>query len=286
MSRRVDLGAITLSVTDEGAGPPIIFLHGFPELGRAWGKVTRQLVPQFRCIMPDQRGYNLSDKPDGVDAYSLDQLTADIDRLACALGLDTFALAGHDWGGIVAWFYAARAPHRVSKLLIANAPHPVLFQNALIDDPKQRLVSQYITALRQAGADQSFLVDGPEGLWNRLFAANPAFTASDKAAYMAAWAQPDCVASMLNWYRASPFIVPEPGESVARPAWLETAKLTISVPTLILWGLQDTVLLPSLLNGLDDYVTDLTIRELPQAGHALIHEAPEEIALLIRDFMQ
>ena len=99
MTLRIDLGTITLSVTEMGHGVPILFLHGFPENGAAWRKVAQPLANQFRCIMPDQRGYGLSDQPGAVDDYAVDHLIGDIDALADALGMDRFALAGHDWGG-------------------------------------------------------------------------------------------------------------------------------------------------------------------------------------------
>jgi pimeloyl-ACP methyl ester carboxylesterase len=252
VTRRVDLGTITLAVTETGDGPPILFLHGFPENGTAWRKVAKLLSSRFRCIMPDLRGYGLSDQPTAVEDYAIDHLIADIDALADALNLATFALAGHDWGGLLAWWYAARRPDRLSHLIIANAPHPVLFQKALIDDPAQRLASQYVTRLREPGSEA------------RLASVTP---------------------SMVNWYRAAPFVVPPPGETAPMPCWVTAEDFAINMPTLVLWGMQDAVLRPTSLDGLEDYVSDLCVQHFEEAGHDIIHEIPNELAAAIGNFL-
>jgi pimeloyl-ACP methyl ester carboxylesterase len=256
VTRRINLGPITLSVREQGAGPPILFLHGFPEDGDAWGQVADRLSDDFHCILPDQRGYRLSDKPAGVEAYAVDRLIADVDALADALGLVQFALSGHDWGGLVAWWYAARQPERLTHLIIANAPHPALFQRALINDPAQRAASQYVTALRQPDAEAGLPTVAPE-----------------------------TARAMLNWYRAAPFVVPLPGEKAAMPEWISAEDFAIHVPTLVLWGMRDTALLPVLLDGLEDYVPDLTLERFKGTSHAIIREIPSQVADTIRRFI-
>jgi pimeloyl-ACP methyl ester carboxylesterase len=252
VTRRVDLGTITLSVTEMGDGPPILFLHGFPENGAAWRKVAEPLSSRFRCIMPDLRGYGLSDQPSAINDYVINRLIEDIDALADALNLEAFALAGHDWGGLLAWWYAVRRPKRLSHLIIANAPHPVLFQKALIDNPAQRLASQYVTRLREPGSE------------TRLAGVTT---------------------SMVNWYRAAPFVVPPPGETVPMPHWMTTEDFTINMPTLVLWGMQDVLLFPMLLDGLEGYVPDLRVQRFEEAGHDIIHEIPNDIAAAIGKFL-
>jgi pimeloyl-ACP methyl ester carboxylesterase len=252
VTRRIDVGAVSLSVTELGDGPPILFLHGFPDGGGAWSKVAGPLSGQFRCILPDQRGYGLSDQPRSVENYATDLLIADIDALADALGLGAFALAGHDWGGLLAWWYAARRHARVSHLIIANAPHPVLLQKALIEDPDQRAASQYITRLRTPGSE-------------------------DRVA--------GATSGMINWYRAAPFMVPAPEDLATPPDWIIAEDFKITMPTLVLWGLQDTALLPVLLEGLASYAPDLTLKRFAHAGHDIIHEIPDEIAADIGAFL-
>jgi pimeloyl-ACP methyl ester carboxylesterase len=252
MTRRIDLGPVALSFTEIGNGPPILFLHGFPDGSSAWGDVAMQLSDQCRCIMPDQRGYGLSDKPTAVEDYAVDHLLADINALAEALHLQTFVLAGHDWGGLLAWWYAARYPHRISRLIIANAPHPTVFQKALIDDPEQRLASQYITRLRHPGSEA--LLAG-------------------------------VTTAMVNWYRAAPFVVPEPGEAAALPDWCTGQNMPIDVPTLVLWGMRDDALLPGLLDGLAAVVPDMAIIRFDNAGHDIIREEPHAVTSAIAAFL-
>ncbi len=252
MSRRVDLGSMMLSVREQGAGLPIIFLHGFPENGDAWGGVADQLSDVCRCILPDQRGYRLSDKPEGAHHYAIDHLIDDVDALAISLGVDQFALAGHDWGGLVAWWYAARRPGKLTHLIIANAPHPALFQQRILDDPDQRQASQYITRLRAAGSEQSV---------------------------------PGATTTMVDWYRAAPFIVPEPGVGGATADWLAAEDFAVSVRTLVLWGMRDTALLPVLLDGLEDYVPDLRVQRFEENGHNIIHQNPAALAAAIKAFL-
>jgi pimeloyl-ACP methyl ester carboxylesterase len=252
MTRRIDLAAISLSVTEVGDGPPILFLHGFPENGAAWGEVASLLSDRFYCILPDQRGYGLSDYPDRQDDYAIDRFIDDISALMDALGLEKFALAGHDWGGVVAWWYAARHSARVSHLIIANAPHPAVFQRAIIDDPDQRLAAQYITRLRQTGSEALL---------------------------------PGATKPMIDWYRASPFVVPAPGESAPTPDWISAENFGINVPTLILWGMLDTHLLPILLDGLDEHVPNLVVQPFEDAGHNIIHEKPAALATAIKAFI-
>jgi pimeloyl-ACP methyl ester carboxylesterase len=252
VTRRIDLGAISLSVTEVGEGAPILFLHGFPENGAAWGEVASLLSDRFRCILPDQRGYGLSDHPDRQADYAVDRLIDDISALANALGIKKFALAGHDWGGVLAWWYAARHSARLSHLIIANAPHPVLFQRAIIDDPDQRLAAQYIARLRQSGSEALL---------------------------------PGATKSMIDWYRAAPFVVPAPGEVAPMPDWTASQDFAIKVPTLVLWGMRDTYLLPVLLDGLEEHVPDLVVQRFEGAGHDIIHEMPAALAAAIKAFI-
>ena len=193
-AKHIQLGGLSLNVNSGGEGPPILFLHGFPEQGKAWLRVAEELCKDHLCILPDQRGYNLSDKPDRIEDYAIDPLLGDIDALADAFDIDQFVLAGHDWGGALAWWYAARNPDRVSRLIIANAPHPALFQTALVEDKAQRLASQYITRLRVAGSENILLEGGAAAMWDRMFAANPAFDEAAKAIFTTAWSQPGALA--------------------------------------------------------------------------------------------
>ena len=132
--------------------PAVILLHGFPESHRTWREIVPRLENDFFLVMPDQRGFAGSDLPQDVEDYKTDTLIDDIFALADALGIERFALVGHDWGGAIAWAAALRGDPRLTRLAIVNAPHPVIFQKSLIENAEQRAASQYITAFRSPGS--------------------------------------------------------------------------------------------------------------------------------------
>ncbi|QLC25367.1 alpha/beta hydrolase [Parasphingopyxis algicola] len=282
---RIRNGGVELAVETLGdpADAPILFLHGFPEHRGAWRKVARHLAGEFHCMLSDLRGYGESGRPEETEAYRIDALICDVDALVDACGGRKPILAGHDWGGALAWRYAAAFGEKLASLVIANAPHPALFQRRLIDNPAQRAASAYIDRLRHPEAAARLLTDGPEGLWDRMFAANPVFDDADRAEYLAAWSRPGAMEAMLNWYRAAPFELPA-SDDAAVPDWAARGDLMVTIPTLILWGMADRVFLPVLLEGLDPLVPDRRIVRFPDAGHAIIHEEAAALAAHIREF--
>ncbi len=289
--RRVALSTgVTLNVALAGPedAPPVILLHGFPESHRTWRGVAPLLEDRFRLIMPDQRGFAGSDRPLDVAAYVTDKLIDDIFALAEALGVESFALVGHDWGGAIAWPAALRNDPRLSKLAIVNAPHPLVFQKSLIEDEAQRAASQYINWFRTPGAEQAIEAMGFDAFFEKTFVNHvelASLSDAEKQDYVAEWSQPGGMTSMLNWYRGSRLTVPPPGATVPLPAFLLRAFPKIAVPTLVVWGMKDPALLPIQLEGLDELVDDLTIVKLPDAGHFAPWEAPAEVASALRDFL-
>jgi pimeloyl-ACP methyl ester carboxylesterase len=289
--RRVGLSTgITLNVGFAGAedAPAVILLHGFPESHRTWREVAPRLEDSFRLIMPDQRGFAGSDRPQDVEAYKTDTLINDIFALADTLGLESFALVGHDWGGAIAWPAALRGDPRLKKLAIVNAPHPVIFQKSVIEDADQRAASQYITAFRTPGFEKAIEAMGYRTFFEKTFARHVDLSKmpeSQKQQYIADWSQPGALTSMLNWYRAGKMVVPPPGLTVPLPDWLLKAFPKVQVPSLVVWGMKDTALLPIQLEGLDELVEDLRIVRLPEAGHFAPWEAPDEVAEALRDFL-
>ena len=289
--RRVGLSTgITLNVAFAGAedAPAVILLHGFPESHRTWREVAPRLEDSFRLIMPDQRGFAGSDRPQEVEAYKTDTLITDIFALADTLGLESFALVGHDWGGAISWPAALLGDPRLKKLAIVNAPHPVIFQKSVIEDADQRAASQYITAFRTQGFETAIEAMGYRTFFEKTFARHVDLSKmpeSEKQQYIADWSQPGALTSMLNWYRAGKMVVPPPGLTVPLPDWLLKAFPKVQVPTLVVWGMKDTALLPIQLEGLDELVEDLRIARLPEAGHFAPWEAPDEVAEALRDFL-
>ena len=281
---------ITLNVAFAGAedAPAVILLHGFPESHRTWREVAPRLEDSFRLIMPDQRGFAGSDRPQEVEAYKTDTLINDIFALADTLGLESFALVGHDWGGAISWPAALLGDPRLKKLAIVNAPHPVIFQKSVIEDADQRAASQYITAFRTQGFETAIEAMGYRTFFEKTFARHVDLSKmpeSEKQQYIADWSQPGALTSMLNWYRAGKMVVPPPGLTVPLPDWLLKAFPKVQVPTLVVGGMKDTALLPIQLEGLDELVEDLRIARLPEAGHFAPWEAPDEVAEALRDFL-
>jgi pimeloyl-ACP methyl ester carboxylesterase len=289
--RRVGLSTgVTLNVALAGPedAPAVILLHGFPESHRTWREVAPRLQDRFRLIMPDQRGFAGSDQPQDVKAYKTDTLIGDIFALADTLGIESFALVGHDWGGAIAWPAALRGDPRLKKLAIVNAPHPVIFQRSVIENADQRAASQYITAFRSRGFEKAVEAMGFEAFFEKTFARHADLTQvpqAERQQYIAEWSQPGSLTAMLNWYRAGKMVVPPAGVTVPLPDWLLPAFPKVPVPTLVIWGMKDTALLPVQLEGLDELVEDLRIVRLPEVGHFAPWEAGELVAEALRDFL-
>ncbi len=289
--RRIELGTgVTLNVALAGdpASPVIILLHGFPESHRTWREVAPRLQDKFFVVMPDLRGFAGSDLPQDVGDYKTDSLVEDIFALADALKVERFALAGHDWGGAIAWAAALRGDSRLTRLAIVNSPHPIIFQKSLIEDPDQRAASQYITAFRAPGFEKMVEEKGFDWFFDTTFARHvdvSKIAESEKRQYIADWSQPGAFNAMLNWYRGSRVIVPPPGAAIPLPDFLLRAFPRVPMPTLVIWGMQDKALLPVQLEGLDEVVDELTIVRLPHVGHYAPWEAGGEVASALQPFL-
>jgi pimeloyl-ACP methyl ester carboxylesterase len=269
--RRVDVGEVELNVACQGEGPTVVLLHGFPEFWRGWAEVMAELAGRYRLIAPDQRGYNLSDKPEGIDAYRVERLIGDAVALIDHVSSEPVVLVGHDWGGAVAWPTAAFFPDRVRGLVIANAPHPNVFARLLASSSEQQQASGYVTLFVSPSAE-AVLAANDYGVLRSIFAG-----ILDDAAlehYVAAWSQPGALTGSLNWYRAS-----WPGAE--QPVEVE---VRIDVPTLVLWGMRDLALRPENLEGLEEYVPDLRVERFEEATHWIAHEEPARVARAIDDF--
>jgi len=281
---------LTLNVALAGPenAPAVILLHGFPESHRTWRGVAPLLEDKFRLIMPDLRGFGASDQPQELEAYSTDKLVADIFALADALGIDRFALVGHDWGGATAWAAAIRGDPRVERLGIVNSPHPLVFQRSLIENAEQRAASQYINAFRIPGFERSIEAMGFGKFFAKSFTPHvdlDAIPADEQSCYIADWSAPGAMTAMLNWYRASQIVVPAPGEAAEMPAWVSRGLPKIGIPVLVVWGMKDRALLPLQLDGLDEQCANLTIVRLPDAGHFAPWEAPQAVAGALLPFL-
>jgi pimeloyl-ACP methyl ester carboxylesterase len=289
--RRIALStgvALDVQTGEAEGGEAVILLHGFPESHRTWRAVAPDLARDFLVVAPDQRGFAGSDRPEGIEAYRTETILADLIALADALGLDRFTLVGHDWGGAVAWLAALRHPDRLTRLVIVNSPHPLVFQRSLIDDPAQRAASQYMRAFCDPGMERAIAAMGIEAFYAKTFGGHvdlARIPAEERRAYLDQWAAPGALTAMLNWYRASGIVVPAIGETATMPAWADAPVPRIAVPTLVVWGLKDKALLPVQLATLHEVVDDLALAATPDAGHFIPWEYPEFVIAAIRDFI-
>lgn len=293
LSTGIDMDVFTAG---NPAHPAMIFLHGFPESHRTWRHQMAHFSDRFFCIAPDQRGYRGTSKPQEVDAYTADKLTADIFALADAMGVQQFIIVGHDWGGAIAWSVALNGQPggfnpawagRVPRAIIANAPHPYLFQRLLITDMNQRASSQYIRAFRDTDNDALVREHGLTGLllktikWDKPSAMEPA----ERAALLQDWEDRDACFGMLNWYRASALYVPAMDEDAAMPTLAAGEFPKLVIPTLVVWAMDDLALPPSNIDGIEELVPNVTIAPVQDCGHFVIWEQPDAVNAAMDSFL-
>ena len=277
---------LDVAIAGDPKNPALLFLHGFPESHRTWRHQIAEFARDHYVIAPDQRGFARSSKPEGAENYSPDKPVGDMIALADHLGVGSFTLVGHDWGGAIAWMGALQNPGRVARLIILNAPHPLVFQRSMFDGSGQREASQYIRAFRNPEIDKFIERIGIEGFFDTTFVkhADPALLAPEKASYIDEWSQPGAMTAMLNWYRGSSIVVPETGADEAPPAWIDGPFPPVTQPTLVIWGLRDQALLPVQLEGLDALVPDLTVVKV-DAGHFVPWENPASVNAAMREWL-
>ena len=289
--RKVRLSTgITMNVALAGPedAPVAILVHGFPESHRTWRAVAPLLEDRVRVVMPDLRGFGDSDRPQDVADYATDLLIADMFALADNLGIDRFALVGHDWGGAIAWAAALRGDPRISRLAIVNSPHPLIFQKSLIQDEAQRAASQYISAFRNPGMEAGIQAMGFESFFDKSFAKHADLSlipAEERQRYIAQWSRPGALTAMLNWYRSSQLAVPAVGEDASMPAWVDRGVPKLKIPLRVIWGLEDKALLPLQLDGIGEVGEDVEVFPLKGVGHFAPWEAPEKVAAALKPFL-
>ncbi len=272
--------AVALRVAELGQGAPVLLLHGFPDNGGLWLPLAARLAVRHRVWMPDLRGYRHSAKPAAVHDYAIGALLDDVHALVQQLGRGApVVLAGHDWGGMLAWALAATRPALVQHLVIFNAPHPCRFAELLRTDAAQRDASAYVQRLAAPDAQAALSADGYARMRALLRHALPGLPAAELEALAAGWAMPGALTAMLNWYRAldlrHPHAVPSLG----------TASGHIEAPTLLLWGERDGAFVPANLEGLQRWVPRLTLRRFADAGHWLPREEPDAAADAMLEFI-
>ena len=290
-SQYADVNGIRLHYVSSGEGKLIMFVHGFPEFWLGWYQQLIEFGGDYQAVAPDMRGYNLSSKPPNVEDYNVKDLIEDLKALSKYLGHEKLIMVAHDWGGAIAWSAAIRYPELLEKLIIINSPHPAVFARELLKNPEQQKASQYMLMLRSAEAEQILSNNNYARLMEVLvqFGSKWEMSEEKRLKYLDAWSQPGALTGSLNYYRASPLFPPtsqndvEQIESILN---LPKEMFEIKVPTLVIWGEQDRALLTGNLDGLEEYIEDLTIKRIPDGTHWVVHEQPQEVNGFIRDFIK
>lgn len=286
-----EVNGVKLHYVSNGSGKLMMFLHGFPEFWYEWKNQLAEFGKDHLAVAPDMRGYNLSSKPESLEAYQIEHLIEDVRALAEHLGYRKFTLIAHDWGGAVAWMFALKYPEYLEHLIIINMAHPAIFIKELSENPDQQQASQYMIVFRSPEAEAILSSDNYGSLVQNILGEGLKqgyFTEEDKVAYLEAWSQPGALTGGLNYYRAAkvgPLVTEEDKQAVSLLMQTVTDYI-VKVPTLVIWGEQDPYLLVGNLKGLSDHVTNLTLKTISDGTHWVIHEKVDLINSYIREFIK
>jgi len=269
---------VRLHYVTQGEGKLMLLLHGFPEFWYSWRHQIPEFAKDHKVVAIDLRGYNDSDKPEGVSAYRMSELIKDIAGTIQGLGYDRCILAGHDWGGAIAWQFAYAHPEMVDRLIVMNLPHPAKFTEGL-RTPQQLLRSWYIFLFQLPMLPEMLLQAGDYQMIGEMFSRmaidKSAFTQADLDAYKDAAAKRGALTAMLNYYR-----------NILQSGFTPQEWGRLTVPTLLIWGENDTALGIELTYGTEAYVQNLTVRYIPNCSHWVQQEQPQLVNQYIREFLE
>lgn len=256
---------------DSGNGPIVVLIHGFPEFSYSWRKQIPALhAAGFRTIAIDLPGYNESEKPRDVDAYSLSSVVKQVARLIEHLGAPVMVV-GHDWGALTAWFLAMTRPELVRKLVVLNVPHPAAFSREMRRSTRQKLKMAY-QLLFQPPVIPEMLMRVALPLMLRK---GGRFTEDEIAEYKKAWAKPGALRGMANYYRAMRTHRHDLRKLIAK----------IELPTLLIWGEYEPVFNRESSEGFDEWVTNARVARVARAGHFVQTDQPEKVNEILIEFL-
>ena len=252
-----DSSGVRIHYVTMGAGPLLVMVHGFPDYWYTWREQMPALSKHFQVVAIDQRGYNKSDQPEGVENYTVDKLVGDVDAVVRHFERQKVVVVGHDWGGVVAWSYGMSFPEKADRLVILNLPHPRGLARELANNPDQQRNSQYARNFQKAGAGSKIKL-GQLARWVQ----DP----EARVKYLEAFKR-SSIEGMLNYYKAN----------YPRPPYDDTQEFPpIRCSVLMFHGLADRALLPGALNGTWNWIEkDLTLITIPDAGHFVQQDASE-----------
>lgn len=278
--KMIETNGIKLHIVQKGdsESPLVLLLHGFPEFWYGWRQQIDFLAGMgFRVVVPDQRGYNLSDKPKGIDAYRIDNLTLDIIGLIDALNYKKATIIGHDWGGMIAWQLAIKYPERLEKLIILNIPHPKVMKKTLLTSWRQKRKSWYIFFFQVPWLPELISSRINFALLRKVLIKSSrrgTFSETDLKQYQEAWSKKNALRSMINWYRAA-----------FRTMFEKSVKSYIDIPTLLIWGMKDFALISDMAQPSIDLCRKGRLVFIEEASHWVQHEEPDRVNSLIKDYL-
>lgn len=275
MFQQISVNQLSFRVATAGSGDRLVLcLHGFPESAVSWRYQIAPLVQAgFLVWAPDLRGYGGTTRPTGIDAYRIESLMDDITGLLDAAQVQRAILVGHDWGGIITWYYAMRHADRVEALVIVNAPHPACFERE-VRHWRQFRRSWYMGFFQIPWLPEAALSAGHGyvigEIFGRMTIHREQMPEDIVRLYRRQACEPGALAAMVNYYRAA-----LRGGGAMRQRRMGYP--IVPVPTLVIWGLQDHALVHQNLDGLNDFVTDLTVVRIADAGHFVHEDKPEQV---------
>jgi pimeloyl-ACP methyl ester carboxylesterase len=272
----ITTNGIRLHYVTQGQGPLMLMLHGFPEFWYSWRHLIPEFAKDYKVVALDLRGYNESDKPQQQSAYVMSEFVKDVEGVIKGLGYERCVLVGHDWGGAIAWNFAYAYPEMLERLIVLNIPHPAKFAEGL-RTPQQLLRSSYVFFF-QLPVLPELLIQWSnylaiESAFKGMAVNKSAFTQADIEAYKDAASRPDALTAMLNYYRNA-------FSTMGLRDWS-----VLQVPTLMIWGEEDTALGKELTYGTEKYVRDFQIRYIPNCSHWVQQEQPELVNRYMREFL-
>lgn len=275
-----DVNGIKLHYLSAGQGETVVILHGFPHYAALWEGTIKRLSQHYRVIVPDNRGYGLSSKPKGVDAYKIAVLANDISSLIKHVnGNEKVHLIGHDWGGTLAWDVAETHPELIEKLVVINAPPLSTFIELVSTDEAQSKASAYMNYLKSGMFEQQHAKEGASLLWGIGFDDlynKQLLNSHDKAIFFERWQSGETLEAAINWYRAN---IPD------KPVKEFTPFTLSNTPTLLIWGENERVFIPQIPALLDAAIEDYQYVIMPNVGHTPFLENEADTARIIKNFL-
>ena len=260
VERNIDLNGVRLHVVEAGRGPLVVLLHGFPEFWYAWHRQIPVLAAAgYRVVVPDLRGYNLSDKPRGVRAYGIDRLIEDVEGIIAACGAERATVIGHDWGAMIAWLFAMVHPEKVDRVAALNGMHPVAFRNAM--GSLSHLRQTYYGLVFQIPVLPEILLRARSYGWlRRIYSGHNTAGGlppqEDQQAWLQAMSRPGALTAMVNYYRGA-------GQMMK---FLKTAVQPVKAPSMLIWGERDRIGIETALPT-NEWAPDLEVVRIAEAGH-------------------